>query len=212
MLAVGMLHYTSLFTDLEQLFRTAGKSPASFRRLQREVERAGENLREYYLEVATDFAARLERRLLQPGAQLAPEEAALLRAFLGVPPADAEREQQLLDDLAELEEALETMLRLRGAPLHLRNLDALQRLLGRMGRLLDRIVPALEERERSRRFEAALADGGVRMDRHWLQEELRRVLSGSESTGEEEGALLASDDALDPGSDAGADPDAGPLS
>lgn len=192
----AVLHYTSLFTDLEQLFRTAGKSPASFRRLQREVERAGENLREYYLEVAADFATRLERRLLHPGAQLAPEEAALLRAFLGVPPADAEREQQLLDSLAELEEALETLLRLRGAPLHLRNLDALQRLLARMGRLLDRIVPALEERETSRRFEAALADGGPRMDRHWLLEELRRVLGGQAagtSTADEAG-LLASDE------------------
>lgn len=196
-----MLHYTSLFTDLEQLFRTAGKSPASFRRLQREVSRARTNLREYYLEVASDFATRLERRLVLPGAQLQPEEAALLRAFLGVPPADAEREQQLLDGLTELEETLQALLRLKGSPLQLRNLDALQRLLERMDRLLDRIVPALEERDRERRFEAALGDGGAGMDRQWLLDELRKVLAGSgegrggSDTGEDTG-LIASDEVI----------------
>ena len=57
-----MLNYTSLFSDLEELYQGAGRDPASFRLLAREVGRANDDLRDYYNEVAADYVLRLERR------------------------------------------------------------------------------------------------------------------------------------------------------
>lgn len=173
-----MLSYTSLFDDLEARFKAADQDPHSYARLAREVERAVFDLREYCSEVGAEYAARLERRLGQP-CTLSPEEGALVRAFLGIAPADADRDRLLLDDLARLEQAIGGLGPLRGRPLTPKNLDVLRRLLGRMQGVLPRIVEALEERERARRFEEAWGDGAATLDREWLRAELRRVLTPS---------------------------------
>lgn len=47
-----MLRYTSLFADLERLFAGAGRDPASFARLAREVGRVEADLAEYCRDVA----------------------------------------------------------------------------------------------------------------------------------------------------------------
>jgi hypothetical protein len=175
-----LLNYTSLFADLEQHFQNAGRDAASFRQLQRKVARASVDLREYYEEVAHDYVIRVEQRLsTHPEAALTQEEASLLRGFLGIPLLDAEREQQLLSDLERLEESMQSLLRLKGAPLSLRNLDALRRLLDRLETLLPKLVEALSDRERASRFDEALGDLGATLDRAWLAAELRRALEGS---------------------------------
>lgn len=175
-----MLNYTSLFADLEQLFQGAGRDVASFRRLQREVARASVDLREYYEDVAHDYVIRLEQRLsADPQASLTHEEASLLRGFLGIPLQDAEREQQLLLDLERLEETMQSLLRLKGAPLNLRNLDALRRLLDRLEVLLPKLIEVMTDRQRAQAFEQALGDLGAGLDREWLVVELRRALEGS---------------------------------
>ncbi len=158
-----MLHYTSLFADLEARFRAAGREPGSYRRLQREVERAAQDVRDYCAEVATDWEARL-----------APDEVALARAVLGLPQPDAERDRALADDVARLEAAAAALRPLAGAKLTLGNLDALRRHLDRMAAALPRIVEALEEREREARFEAALQEP---FDRQWLLSALRRAVA-----------------------------------
>jgi len=175
-----VLNYTNLFSDLEALFRSAGRDPRSFRRLLNEVRRAGDDLREYYDEVARDYVLRLEARLANEGAALTQKEADLLRAYLGLPPEDAERDQQMLADLERVEECVQAMLRLKGQPLNLRSLDGLRRLLDRLEDLLPRIIDALEERERIRAFEAALGDGGEGMDREALLRQLRTALEAAE--------------------------------
>jgi hypothetical protein len=177
-----MLNYTSLFSDLERLFQSAGREPTTFRRLMREVQRVREDLDAYYGEVATDYVIRLEERLAQggDGLQLAPQEVTLLRAFLGLPPQDAARDARLVDDLARLEAELQQALALKGRPLSLKNLDALRRQLDGMQSVLPGIVRALESRERARRFEEALAEDGQVRDRGWLLAQVRRALSGGE--------------------------------
>lgn len=176
-----MLHYTSLFADLEARFRAAGREPGSYRRLQREVERAAQDVRDYCAEVATDWVARLERRLASPEARLSVEEQTLARAVLGLPLPDAERDRTLADDVARLEAAAAAVRPLAGAKLTLGNLDALRRHLDRMAAALPRIVDALEEREREARFEAALREP---FDRQWLLTELRRAVAPPEETEE----------------------------
>lgn len=174
-----MLNYTSLFSDLEARFRSAGRDPSSYRRMQTEVARAAEDLRDYLREVTTDYVVRLERRLGQPGARLSREERGLLRAYLGHPPEDPERDRALVDDLTQLEESVAALQPLRDVPLNLRNLEALRRTLGRMDLVLPRIVGALEEREAARRFDEAVDDAGQVLDREWLHAEVRRALRGS---------------------------------
>lgn len=174
-----MLNYASLFSDLEARFRSAGRDPSSYRRMATEVARAAEDLRDYVREVTTDYVVRLERRLGQPGARLSREERGLLRAFLGHPPDDAERDRALVDDLTRLEESVTALQPLRGVPLNLRNLEALRRLLDRMEGVLPRIVDALEVREAGRRFDEAIDDAGEVRDREWLHAEVRRALRGS---------------------------------
>lgn len=176
-----MLNYTSLFADLEALFANAGRDPASFRRLAREVGRVGESLAEYCSEVSTDYVIRLQQRLGQKDAQLSAEEVNLLRSFLGLAPPDPERDQRLVDDLARLEENLQKALQLKDRPLSLKNLDDLRRLLDRMGAVLPRIVAALEEREEIQRFERAVGQSeSGELDRVWLQRRIRRALAGSD--------------------------------
>ncbi|RMG09437.1 MAG: hypothetical protein D6731_19785 [Planctomycetota bacterium] len=173
-----MLNYTSLFSDLEELFRNAGRDPASFRRLMREVQRVREDLDEYYLEVAADYLGRLEERLARTEApRLSPEEVTLLRAVLGLPSHDPERDARLVEDIGSLEQKLERVLALRGRPLSLKNLDELRRHLESMQSLLPGIVHALSERERARRFEEAVGDGEA-LDREWLLAAIRRILAG----------------------------------
>jgi hypothetical protein len=179
-----VLNYTSLFSDLEARFRAAGQDAASYSRMAKEVARAGEDLRDYLEEVTRDYVARLERRLTAAGAQLTPEESGLLRAFLGFPPDDPERDRLLVDDLARLEEGVLGLAPLRGLPLNLRNLEVLRRLLTRMQTVLPRIVHALEERDRARRFDDAVGDDGVVREREWLLAELRRVRDESSRRGE----------------------------
>lgn len=178
-----MLNYSSLFSDLDARFRSAGRDPASYRRMAKDVERAREDLREYMLEVTTDYVTRLERRLGAPGARLSGEERGLLRAFLGHPPEDPERDRLLVDDLARLEESVAGLRPLREVPLNLKNLEALRRLLGRMEATLPRIVDALDEREGARRFDEAITDEGEVVDREWLVGEVRRALRGSQAAG-----------------------------
>jgi hypothetical protein len=177
-----VLSYTSLFDDLESRFKAAHDDPHSYARLAREVERAAFDLREYCAEVGAEYAQRLERRIAQP-VTLSAEEGALVRAFLGIAPADAERDRLLLDDLARLEQSIAGLAPLRGRPLTPKNLDVLRRLLSRMQGVLPRIVEALEERERARRFEEAWGDGGPGLDRGWLKTELRRALSPPAESG-----------------------------
>lgn len=188
-----MLNYTSLFSDLEARFRAAGRDPGSYRRMAAEVARAGDDLRDYLREVTTDYVARLERRLSQPGPRLSREERDLLRGFLGHPPEDPERDRALVDDLGRLEESVTTLRPLRDVPLNLRNLEALRRVLARMEAVLPRIVEALEARERVRRFEEATQEpqgapdergGGEVPDREWLLGEVRRALRGSTLRGD----------------------------
>lgn len=169
-----MLRYTSLFADLESRFRSAGRESGSYRRLQREVERAAQDVRDYCAEVAADWVARLERRLAAPDARLSPEEQALARAVLGLPLPDAERDRALADDVARLEAAAASVRPLAGAKLTLGNLDALRRHLDRMAGALPRIVDALEQREREARFEAALQEP---FDRQWLLAALRQAVA-----------------------------------
>ncbi len=174
-----MLNYTSLFSDLEARFRSAGRDPGSYRRMATEVARAADDLRDYVREVTTDYVVRLERRLAQPDARLSREERALLRAFLGHPPEDPERDRALVDDLTRLDESVAGLQPLRDVPLSLRNLDALRRLLDRMETVLPRIVAALEVREAARRFDEATDESGQVLDREWLHAEVRRALHGS---------------------------------
>lgn len=174
-----MLNYTSLFSDLEARFRSAGRDPASYRRMATEVARAADDLRDYVREVTTDYVLRLERRLGQPGARLSREERGLLRAFLGHPPDDPERDRALVDDLTLLEDSVAALQPLRDVPLNLRNLEALRRLLDRMEVVLPRIIAALEAREAARRFDEATDEGGQIIDREWLHAEVRRALRGS---------------------------------
>ena len=105
--------------------------------------------------------------------------ASLLRGFLGIPLQDAEREQQLLLDLERLEETMQSLLRLKGAPLNLRNLDALRRSLDRLEALLPKLIEALTDRRRAQEFDMALGDLGASLDREWLLLALRRALEGS---------------------------------
>jgi hypothetical protein len=178
-----MLNYSSLFSDLDGRFRSAGRDPGSYRRMAKDVERFREDLRDYTLEVTTDYVARLERRLAAAGARLTSEERGLLRAFLGYPPDDPERDRLLVDDLSRLEESVDALRPLRDVPLNLKNLELLRRLLARMEATLPRIVDALDERERARRFEEALAEDGEVLDREWLLGEVRRALRGSVEAG-----------------------------
>ncbi|MCO5168298.1 MAG: hypothetical protein M9894_18310 [Planctomycetes bacterium] len=168
-----VLNYSSLFTDLEARFRSAGRDPASYRRMAAEVGRAAQDLRDYMGEVAADYVARLERRLAQPGAGLTPEERGLVRAALGLPPEDPELDRALVEDLARLEESVAALAPLRDVPLSLRNVEALRRLLARMEGVLPRIVDALEAREGARRFDEAVGRGGEVHDREWLLVALR---------------------------------------
>lgn len=176
-----MLNYTSLFDDLDELFKKAGRDPVSFRRLAREVQRVSEDLDEYYFEVATDYVIRLEQRLNQPDAQLSTEEATLLRAYLGLPPKDRERDARLVNDLTQLEQRVTDALELKSRPLSLKNLDALRRLLDGMKAILPSIIRALDERQRAQEFEEAVGDGGAGMNRQWLVNAVRRALEGSDA-------------------------------
>ena len=186
-----MLNYTSLFADLEELFAGAGRDPASFRRLAREVEQVQSNVDEYCAEVTRDYAARLEHRLLQPGARLSPEEVGLLRAYLGLAPPDPERDQRLVDDLGALEADLREVLSLRNRPLRLEHLDRLRALLDRMRGVMPRIVFALEALGRSRRFDEAVGAGEDErpLDRAWLVEAIRAARVGEEQESDSSGEL-----------------------
>ena len=177
-----MLNYTSLFADLEELFQSAGRDPDTFQRLAREVDHIGENLQEYYQEVACDYVVRLQQRLNQPDSTLSPEEIEFLRAFLGLAPADQEREERLVSELACLEENLAKLLLLKDRPLNLKNLDGLRRLLGRMQTSLPRIVEALAERREQERFLKAVGDGGETMDRKRLLRTLHKALAGIDTS------------------------------
>ena len=176
-----MLNYTSLFADLEELFRSAGQDPASFRRLAREVERVRDNPDDYYTEVATDYVIRLEERVSEAGAQLSPEEITLLRAYLGLAPQDPEREQRLVDDLARLEDDLRTVLKLKDQPLNLKNLDGLRRLLDRMEDVLPRITRTLHKRQLAAAFDAAVSEDGAVLSPDWLSRAIRHALEGSDT-------------------------------
>lgn len=176
-----MLKYTSLFRDLEELFRSTDRHPASFRRLAREVERASEDVRDYHREVAAAYVEQLVRRLAQPEARLSPDEVQLVRGFLALPPDDPERERRLVDDLGRLEECVRGLGQLAGEPLSIRNLGLLQRWLQRMRRTLPRIVDALEDLAAIRAFEAAAGlAGDGELDREWLQAELTQALLGTD--------------------------------
>lgn len=168
-----MLNYSSLFGDLEDRFRSAGRDPASYRRMAAEVGRAAQDLRDYMGEVAADYVARLERRLQQPGARLTPEERGLVRAATGLDPEDPELDRALVEDLTRLEESVAALAPLRDVPLSLRNVEALRRLLARMEVVLPRIVEALEGRARARRFDEAVDPSGEVHDREWLLAALR---------------------------------------
>ena len=168
-----MLNYTSLFNDLEGLFEGAGQDPRSFRRLAREVRRVRESLDDYTHEVSQDYVLRVEQRLANGDLSLSAEEAELLRAYLGVAPADPRADQRVVDDLRVLESELKGVIGLRDQPLRLRNLEGLQARLAMMEVLLPGLVAALEERERRRRFEAAAGLADSEVDAAWLLRSLR---------------------------------------
>lgn len=160
-----MLEYTSLFANLEELFEAAGGDPDGYRKLLREVANAQGELRTYYDEVTGDFVERLKRRLVQPEVQLSEEEVRLLRAYLGLPPEDAEREDRLLADLSELQESMDELRRLRAGRLSMDGLQQLRRVLDRMSARLPAIVSGLEVKNRVREFERAIGDGATTLDR-----------------------------------------------
>ncbi|MEZ6183630.1 MAG: hypothetical protein R3F62_01315 [Planctomycetota bacterium] len=160
-----MLEYTALFANLEELFDAAGGGPEGYRKLLREVANARDELKTYYDTVTHDFVERLKRRLVQPEVQLGEEEVTLLRAYLGLPPADAEREERLLADLAGLQESMDELRRLRAGRLSMDGLQQLRRVLDRMSATLPPIVVGLEVRERVRAFEQAVGDGAEGLDR-----------------------------------------------
>jgi hypothetical protein len=163
-----VLNYTSLFSDLEGLYEGAGQDPSSFRRLEREVRRVRESLEDYTREVSEDYVLRLEARLSSGDARLSADEVELLRAYLGVSPADPQADQHLVEDLRALETEIAGVISLRDQPLRLRNLEGLRRRLGLMEFLLPGLILILEERNRRQRFEeaAGLEEGGV--DAAWL--------------------------------------------
>jgi hypothetical protein len=172
-----VLEYTSLFSDLEELFRSAGRDPNSFRRLAREVDRAAVDLREYTSEVAGDYAQRLEARLADPAAEpLSEEERSLLRGFLNQPAPDAERDQRALEAIGRLEECKASLLLQRDKPLSLRSLETVRTLLARMRSLLPGIVADLEDRNQAQRFDDAVSEAATVDNREWLLDELRRAL------------------------------------
>jgi hypothetical protein len=176
-----MLNYTSLFDDLQELYKSAGQDPRSFRRLAREVARVAEDLDETYTEVAGDYVVRLLARLEgDDEAMLSEQEVTLVRAFLGLPPRDPERDARLVDDLSALETTLGQVLELKDRPLSMKNLDALRRLLGRMKAAVPPIVHSLEERERARRFDEAAGPDGGKRGRDWMVVTLRRAVEGAD--------------------------------
>ena len=178
-----MLNYTSLFDDLQDLYRSAGQDPRSFRRLARELGRVTEDLDEYYSEVSCDYVIRLLTRLEEDDqANLSPEEVTLVRAFLGYPPHDPGRDARLVDDLSALEKNLDKVMKLKDRPLSMKNLDALRRLLGRMKAAVPPIVSYLEEREHARRFDMAVGPDGGERGREWLIVTLRRAIEGADPT------------------------------
>lgn len=184
-----MLRYASLFSDLERLFASAGRDPASFARLAREVERVEGDLAAYCREVADDYVRRLERRLARPGAALSPDEVDLLGAYLGILPPDGERDRRLVEDLARLEAGLDELRALQERPLSLGNLAELRRALGRMDAVLPAIRHTLQADALRERFQAAAGapdpDGGAvaPRDAEWLLEALALARSAG-PTGE----------------------------
>ncbi|MGE0712270.1 MAG: hypothetical protein AB7N76_32380 [Planctomycetota bacterium] len=177
-----MLSYTTLFADLEALFQGAGRDPASYRRLAREVRRVRASVDGVTREMAADYAALLLQRLGradQGGWALAPEEAALLRGFLGLPPEDPELEPRLLADLGELEATVSEVLALKDQPLRTRHLEGLRRRLARLDQLAGRVAGALEEREQDERFQRATREASP-AEREWLMRAIRGALSGED--------------------------------
>lgn len=168
-----MLNYTSLFSDLESLYQGAGEDPVSFRRLAREVRRVRESLDDYTHEVSEDYVLRLEERLARGDARLSDDEVELLRAYLGVSPADPQADQRLVDDLQALGNEVSGVISLRDQPLRLRNLEGLRRRLAQMEFLLPGLVVVLEERARRQRFERAAGLGEAGVDPVWLLSALR---------------------------------------
>lgn len=181
-----MLNYTSLFSDLESLYEGAGEDPVSFRRLAREVRRVRESLDDYTHEVSEDYVLRLEDRLSRGDARLSEDEVELIRAYLGVSPADPQADQRLLDDLRALSTEVSGIVSLRDKPLRLRNLEGLRRRLAQMEFLLPGLVVVLEERARRRRFERAAGIGGEPVDADWLLTALRAARGEGEEPRDED--------------------------
>jgi hypothetical protein len=173
-----MLNYTTLFADLEALYAGAGRDPASFRRLAREVERVRSSVGQVTQEMAADYVVLLLQRLSRGDVQLKADEVELLRGFLGFAPDDPQEEQRLLADLGELETLVPEILALKDEPLRLRHLEGLRRRLIRLEELLPHVTRVLERREQAERFVEATGGSGS-IDREWLVGAIRQALDGS---------------------------------
>jgi len=167
-----------IFDEILSLYRNAGSDGASYKRLERELQRTQDELKGYLHEMAHDYIVRLEKRLQRPGAHLTADEQDVVWAWTGLHPPDSRRERILLDDLAALKGVLDEVAALKGKRLGVAQLDRLRRLLEDGALVLPRIVRALEEQARARELQDELGDGGASLKREALLERIRRGLSG----------------------------------